>query len=88
MEYTGSLTEPAEVEAIYHSLSRHGVVGKEGRVTPDGAYWQYEYTIADHLGNARISFTDSDGDGSIDTNPSNGEILQTQSYYPFGLEIS
>jgi len=41
------------------------------------------------LGNARVSFTDSNGDGIIDTDTNNGtEILQTQSYYPFGLTHS
>ncbi len=37
------------------------------------------------IGNARVSFADLDGNGTI--NP-NTEILQTQSYYPFGLTHS
>ncbi len=40
---------------------------------------------SDHIENARVSFADLDGNGTI--NP-NTEILQSQSYYPFGLTHS
>jgi len=50
----------------------------KGRITPDGPNWQFEYTLSglpigigiDNLpcqqAGARVSFTDSDGDGTID----------------------
>ena len=60
-----------QLEAIYFS---------EGRATPDGASFQYEYTLTDHLGNARVNFADIDNDGTA-------EILQENHYYPFGLVI-
>jgi len=37
----------------------------------------------DHLGNIRLSYTDADGNGSID--PAN-EIVEENNYYPFGLQ--
>ena len=43
IEYLG-----ANTEAIYHA---------EGRCTPNGASaFYYDYTIKDHLGNARVNF--------------------------------
>lgn len=41
----------------------------------------YEYTLRDHLGNGRVYISDRDRDGSI----SQAEILQIESYYPFGM---
>lgn len=41
--------------------------------------WKYHYTIADHLGNARVEFV-----------PHNGgqpEVVQSVSYYPFGYTL-
>lgn len=73
-EYSGTTT-PNTLEAIYFS---------EGRLTKNGANpFRYEYTIKDHLGNARVSFCDLDNNGSINATT---EILQTQDYYPFGLQ--
>ena len=64
------------VEAIYHL---------EGRLTPmdEGNYneWRAEYTLKDHLCNARVTFADLDNSREVE--PS--EILQTQHYYPFGM---
>lgn len=37
----------------------------------------------DHLGNVRLTYTDHDGDGSINAST---EILDEKNYYPFGLE--
>ena len=62
-----------EVEAIYHS---------EGRLVPkDGGKYQFEYTLTDHLGNARVTFADLNDDATVDET----EILQTNHYYPFGM---
>ena len=66
------------LEAIYHS---------EGRLTPKtGGGYLFEYTIKDHLGNSRVSFADLNGDGQISTDANNSEILQTNHYYPFGMQ--
>ena len=63
-----------KVEAIYHS---------EGRVLPTDAEgkYQFEYTLKDHLGNARVTFSDLNNDATVDET----EILETNHYYPFGM---
>ncbi len=64
-------------EAIYHA---------EGRVFNNAGTNRYEYSIKDHLGNARISFTDKDSDGVVEVfNTTSNEVLQENHYYPFGL---
>jgi len=73
-EFMGT-TAPAALEALYFS---------EGRITKSGTNpYKYEYTIKDHLGNARVSFSDLNNDNTITANT---EIIQEQSYYPFGLQ--
>ena len=63
IEYLG-----ANLEAIYHG---------EGRCTPNGtSAFYYEYTIKDHLGNARINFR---ANGTAVT------FQQELHYYPFGM---
>ncbi|HLP96411.1 MAG TPA: DUF4329 domain-containing protein [Saprospiraceae bacterium] len=63
IEYLGNA-----LDAIYHG---------EGRCTPNGATaFYYEYTIKDHLGNARINFR---ANGAAVT------FLQELHYYPFGM---
>ncbi len=64
IEYSG-----ANVEAIYHV---------EGRCTPNGTTFYYEYTIKDHLGNARVNFR---ANGTAATH------LEEMHYYPFGMLI-
>ena len=55
----------------------------EGYTTPDGSGgFDYVYQYLDHLGNIRISYSDSDGNGSVSTS----EIIEESNYYPFGLE--
>ncbi|SKB99309.1 RHS repeat-associated core domain-containing protein, partial [Salegentibacter salinarum] len=54
----------------------------EGYVSYDGGQFNYVYNYVDHLGNVRLSYTDGNGDGSID--PAT-EIIQEKNYYPFGL---
>uniref|UniRef100_UPI004049E96C DUF6443 domain-containing protein n=1 Tax=Gelidibacter sp. TaxID=2018083 RepID=UPI004049E96C len=56
----------------------------EGYVEPDGqGNFDYIYQYKDHLGNVRLSYSDSDGDGSINAST---EIIEENNYYPFGLE--
>jgi hypothetical protein len=64
IEYTG-----ANLEGIYHA---------EGRLTPNGASFRYEYSLKDHLGNSRVSFA---------ANGTAIQVLQENHYYPFGMEM-
>ncbi len=43
----------------------------------------YVYQYKDHLGNVRLSYSDTDGNGSITAAT---EILEENNYYPFGLK--
>jgi RHS repeat-associated protein len=46
----------------------------EGRITPSSSGYNFEYFVKDHLGNTRAMVQ------------SDGTILQTTDYYPFGLQ--
>ena len=54
LEYTNGT-----LEAIYFD---------EGRVTTNNTFYQYEYSIKDHLGNTRVTFADLNGNGQIAEN--------------------
>ncbi|UOB19000.1 DUF6443 domain-containing protein [Abyssalbus ytuae] len=43
----------------------------------------YVYQYKDHLGNIRLSYSDTDGNGVISAN---AEIIEENNYYPFGLQ--
>lgn len=65
IEYNG-----ANLEAIYHA---------EGRCTPNGATaFNYQYTLKDNLGNARVNFQ---------ANGSAVSYLEDFHYYPFGMTM-
>ena len=52
---------------------------EEGRALTNGTTeYNYEYTLADHLGNSRVNFVTASG-GAIQ--------VQVDNYYPFGLDI-
>ncbi|XLS30015.1 RHS repeat domain-containing protein [Flavobacteriaceae bacterium M23B6Z8] len=56
----------------------------EGYIEPkSGGGYQYVYQFADHLGNIRLAYTDTNGDGTID--PAS-EIVEENHYYLFGLK--
>ncbi|QKX04159.1 hypothetical protein HN014_04295 [Aquimarina sp. TRL1] len=54
----------------------------EGYVEPDTNGYTYVYQYKDHLGNIRLSYADTNNNGSISTS----EIKQEKHYYPFGSE--
>lgn len=45
--------------------------------------FDYVYQYKDHLGNVRLSYEDSNNDGTIDAST---EIISEKNYYPFGLQ--
>ena len=64
-----------QIESIYHG---------EGRLHYINGTPRMEYTQSDHLGNTRLSYSDLNGNGIIET-PS--EILDEMHYYPNGLKM-
>ena len=56
----------------------------EGYVSYDNGRFNYVYNYVDHLGNVRLSYSDTNGDGQI--RKEDNEILKERNYYPFGLE--
>jgi RHS repeat-associated protein len=54
----------------------------EGYVEKNGSGYDYVYQYKDHLGNIRLSYADTNNNGSIDANT---EIISEKNYYPFGL---
>ncbi|EDP71911.1 cell well associated RhsD protein precursor [Flavobacteriales bacterium ALC-1] len=55
----------------------------EGYIEKDGSSFDYVYQFKDHLGNIRLTYADSDNNGSIN---SATEIISENNYYPFGLK--
>src|SRR5690606_27552834 len=51
----------------------------------DGGQFNYVYNYTDHLGNIRLSYSDGNGNGTIETGSTYTEIVQEKNYYPFGL---
>jgi RHS repeat-associated protein len=75
-DYTGGIEYKNNVlEAMYHA---------EGRVYRNNNTWRYEYTLRDHLGNARVTFTEA-SIASFTGTSAVLEILQENHYYPFGM---
>ncbi|MEO7608439.1 MAG: hypothetical protein ABIV51_07475, partial [Saprospiraceae bacterium] len=68
-----------QLQSLYNAQGR--------ALLANGKADRYEFSIRDHLGNSRVSFTDANHNGKIDESPALHEVLQTLSYYPFGLEI-
>ncbi len=55
----------------------------EGYAQPNGTGgFDYVYSYLDYLGNIRLSYSDSDNNGTINQN----EIKEENNYYPFGLK--
>jgi RHS repeat-associated protein len=61
---------------VYENNELQFIQTSEGRLVPDGGGgYNYEYALKDHLGNTRVMFSQT------------GEVLQDQSYYPFGMSM-
>ncbi|MEM7375661.1 MAG: DUF6443 domain-containing protein, partial [Bacteroidota bacterium] len=60
----------------------------EGRIRIDGTGIIYEGFLRDHLGNNRIVFADLNDDHWVDPDPINGEVLQVNHFYPFGMRMA
>ena len=61
---------------VYEDNELQFIQTTEGRLVPNGSGgFNYEYAIKDHLGNTRVMFSQT------------GQVLQDQSYYPFGLSM-
>ncbi len=61
---------------VYKDNEPDFIFTPEGRIVPNGdGSFSYEYYLVDHLGNTRVSFSQT------------GEVLQDNSYYPFGMSM-
>ena len=56
-----------------------GAVVKQGNTTT----YLHEYTIKDHLGNGRVTYSDANADGVVTV----ADIKQINHYYPFGMNM-
>ncbi|HEX2921873.1 MAG TPA: DUF6443 domain-containing protein [Bacteroidales bacterium] len=71
---------------VYEGRNLSYIITDEGRIVSVGTGTErkfiYEYNLKDHLGNSRVTFMGTTlGGGAVD-------IMQTTSYYPFGLVMS
>jgi RHS repeat-associated protein len=59
---------------------------EEGRVVRDGSgILMYQYNLADHLGNVRLTYEDADSSGTIAVST---EVAQSNDPYPFGMNMA
>jgi RHS repeat-associated protein len=71
------------LEALYNKEGR--VYNTSVNTGTTNITLQYEFTIKDHLGNARITYSDKNNNGQVEV-PS--EIIQENHYYPFGMNMN
>tara|TARA_R100000306_G_scaffold62380_1_gene69175 strand:+ start:578 stop:4804 length:4227 start_codon:yes stop_codon:yes gene_type:complete len=57
-----------------------------GTGTGTQSTYRYVFQYKDHLGNVRLSYSDANLDGAIQTTGPNSEIVEESNYYPFGLQ--
>ena len=85
-DYAGGIEyRSGKLEAIYHAEGR--VYNTNVTTTNPALALSYLYTIKDHLGNARLSFTDKDGDSVVEvlTGGAN-EVIQVEPRPPAGAK--
>jgi hypothetical protein len=56
--------------------------GIDGGGTTTYSSYNYVFQYKDHLGNVRLSYSDTDLNGAVDQS----EIIEESNYYPFGLK--
>jgi RHS repeat-associated protein len=64
------------IDQVHHEQGRYKSISA-------GVY-RHEYTIADHLGNTRIVYTDTDSNGVVNHTY---DILDENHYYAYGMEL-
>ena len=69
-------------EFVYENNVLKQITQPEGYIEPDGGSFQYVYQYRDIWGNTRITYSDDNNDGSVNSS----EIRREQNFYPFGLE--
>ena len=65
----------------YNNNAEEAIYTSEGRAVSLTNGYRYEYSISDHLGNARVMFCDLENDGMLNEE----DIIQREEYYPFGM---
>ncbi|MEL6558573.1 MAG: DUF6443 domain-containing protein [Bacteroidota bacterium] len=87
VEYSNGL-----IESVKHAEGRILLTNIGFDVDGNPLYdYAYEYALKDHLGNARVFFSDKDKDGRIAVVPggaTGNELIQQTHYYPFGMPIT
>jgi RHS repeat-associated protein len=77
----GTTTSEDYISGIQHNTS--GAIDfiqtEEGRALNSSGNYDYEYSLADHLGDERFTF---------DTYTGTANAMQQDDYYPFGMEIN
>ena len=66
----------------YHNSTLKHFPHAEGYVNSIDDRFKYVYNYTDHLGNIRLSYSDADGNNTVEQN----EIIEESHYYPFGLK--
>ncbi len=68
----------------YRNNVTQRIANAEGQITRTAtATYQKEFVLRDHLGNTRVTFCDLNNDGLVN----DAEILQSNNYYAFGLNM-
>jgi RHS repeat-associated protein len=84
---TGTTSEYAG-NYIYENGQLQFFSHPEGYISAENGTYKYVYQYRDHLGNIRLSYSDTDesGDITVSQDPLLTEIVEENNYYPFGLK--
>jgi hypothetical protein len=89
---TNAVTDNTATRQYINGIEYNGansmqhIATAEGRWLPSsgGAGGGYEFSLKDHLGNTRLTLSDTDGNGILAA----AEVTQSNMYYAFGLEFA